>query len=1092
MKRKIFSKLLMVALVIAAVGSFVSCKDYDDDINRLEDQIKLKAASDQLATLQSTLEGKISAAQSAAEAAAKTAATNADAALKADLEKAIAEAKKAGTDAGTEAGKAITAANKAQETADGAAAAAKKADEDAKAALADALKTIEETYQTKAEASAAAAEAAEALAAVKATAEAAFTKAEAEELKAEVEGLKEELESSIDEKIAEAIKELDNATASVDAIWSAITSIEFVVGVNNVWNNINFLNFQYGKEKDNVFGNATERYAYKAADKSKTYVAGDSIKAENVYLVRVSPVTADLAAAGVKLINSKGENLNDYANIAVEKYNDLLTRAGETGLWKLTVTLKENIKIEDLQKATHSIIKGGVTTSAAVYAFAANNTADASADRFAVTAYNLKPLTNKYQPTDALDFNVNGVAVGNIHNRWAAGNIVLAEDETIGRGEDYYELTWVANAAKGVTVPATQMIEKGGSDSKTANYGPDANDRRQTKETLSVKVGEPIIVDFNAADYLFVDRYYVLYDKHNAIESAPSEWNSWNEYKVSGLGEMKKSTERLVITIEDEKANGDILGFRLYAVNFDGTLVDPDGKAFYVQVGKAESLDEVVVGAATFNANETSATFTAAGYTTAQLITNKKNSVIFPVDFSNLGYDDNITLAAARFPNTATVAANTTTAKANIDVDIVYLTSDKLTNLGAVPYANNVNDVTHVLLTVENVEDVVNGQTIATTPQTLVNPDDHDKKLYSIVFQLKKGALNATNAWDGHMPAWKSGWAPASGTTVTLYPGIETPGLWSSDQSAANLTVDLTQYTNDLLFGGIPAKVTVKKNGTTLAAAAAATYYAPATGIFTIPAAEIGKDARAAGIFNAYQLTLEANSGEAISLAGVDKAPTAVSSKIFDYTLQFADIWDYQTYSIEKYGYEDGAIGATATGVANKESDKLMMRYPAAAGQFNIFPAWVDATTAGGKYTAVAKIDYTQGNTAWVAASDYAELDGATGGLALLGVGSNSALSSFTGIDVLNGGFDFANYFSFGQIGTDDAPVVITAATGAINEYVRYFDGNQINANVIAFEKVPTATATLPASTVEMIFQFTATDFIGHKHTIQVPFTLAQ
>ena len=44
MKRKIFSKLLMVALVIAAVGSFVSCKDYDDDINNLQKQIDAKAA----------------------------------------------------------------------------------------------------------------------------------------------------------------------------------------------------------------------------------------------------------------------------------------------------------------------------------------------------------------------------------------------------------------------------------------------------------------------------------------------------------------------------------------------------------------------------------------------------------------------------------------------------------------------------------------------------------------------------------------------------------------------------------------------------------------------------------------------------------------------------------------------------------------------------------------------------------------------------------------------------------------------------------------------------------------------------------------
>ena len=38
MKKKVFSKLLMVALV-ATVGAFTSCKDYDDDINDLRSQI---------------------------------------------------------------------------------------------------------------------------------------------------------------------------------------------------------------------------------------------------------------------------------------------------------------------------------------------------------------------------------------------------------------------------------------------------------------------------------------------------------------------------------------------------------------------------------------------------------------------------------------------------------------------------------------------------------------------------------------------------------------------------------------------------------------------------------------------------------------------------------------------------------------------------------------------------------------------------------------------------------------------------------------------------------------------------------------------
>ena len=40
---------------------------------------------------------------------------------------------------------------------------------------------------------------------------------------------------------------------------------------------------------------------------------------------------------------------------------------------------------------------------------------------------------------------------------------------------------------------------------------------------------------------------------------------------------------------------GDVIGFRVYAVNLDGTLLDPDGRAFYVAVGNT-STEETVPG----------------------------------------------------------------------------------------------------------------------------------------------------------------------------------------------------------------------------------------------------------------------------------------------------------------------------------------------------------------------------------------------------------------------------------------------------------------------------------------------------------------
>ena len=73
-------------------------------------------------------------------------------------------------------------------------------------------------------------------------------------------------------------------------------------------------------------------------------------------------------------------------------------------------------------------------------------------------------------------------------------------------------------------------------------------------------------------------------DRANAVESQPSELNAWEGYSYTGLNTVVEGTS-LKITIDSDKAINDIIGFRVFAVNYDGTLVDPDGKAFYVKVG---------------------------------------------------------------------------------------------------------------------------------------------------------------------------------------------------------------------------------------------------------------------------------------------------------------------------------------------------------------------------------------------------------------------------------------------------------------------------------------------------------------------------
>ena len=597
MKRKYFSALLMGALTIASVSTFTSCKDYDDDIDNLQSQIDKAGLQSDIDALKTQLQDAASTA-SAAKTTAETALAKAnDAAVKADVDKAIKDVEATANKAATDVAQAISDAANAQGSADDASKAATKAAGAAK----DAQNTADQAVRD------AAAAAAKALAA-QSTADAAAKQADfvkalerignletsrvtADQLNQKLTDLRKDLLGADGDKetIGSLTVKVNAYKGAVEELYSAVTSVELVAsyagqsGANNllVPNSALVVNMLHGLiAEDSKFGDETKN----EVDPIIEYKKGQDVKDDASIVIRVNPVNADLTkGAKIVLLNSKGENLENIVKVGTpEKFNDyIVSRAASvnTGLWKLPISVTEGVSKEDFKKAVQT--ENG---SKILYAVAVNNTttskATSAADRYVVSSYDVEPVYKDFEADNDFTFKVDGTSIKEIHNRWNGTKIV---SEKTTDSKDNPEYAWKKDAA---TAPVVDNADQTKTNVKKAD-----KDIRSGEALLQVEVDKPFTISDlavandnkkGAADY-----YYVVLDKENAIESGVSELNAWNSYVIDGLCKNVKAGEKLSLTIKSQAANGDIIGFRVYAVNRDGKLLDPDGKAFYVIVGKA-------------------------------------------------------------------------------------------------------------------------------------------------------------------------------------------------------------------------------------------------------------------------------------------------------------------------------------------------------------------------------------------------------------------------------------------------------------------------------------------------------------------------
>ena len=599
MKRKYFSALLMGAWTIASLSTFTSCKDYDDDIDNLQSQIDKAGLQSDIDALKTQLQDAASTASAAKTTAESALAKANDAAVKADVEKAIQKVEVTANKAATDVATAISNAANAQTTADGA---QKAADAAAKAAK-DAQKQADQAVKDAAAAATtanAAAKQADFEKALERIGNLETSRVTADKLDEKLTQLKEELLGADGDKetIGSLTVKVNAYKGAVEELYSAVTSVELVEtysGVNGFTSNWNTTNgitpltveMLHGLiSDDSKFGDENGNDAKPIVE----YVKGKDIdvKDDASIVVRVNPVNADLTkGAKIILLNSKGESLEDIVKVGTpSKFDKLITtRAAatvKTGLWKLPLSVAEGVSEEDFKKAVTVKDENG-NEKAILYAVAINNTVDskaeAAADRYVVSTYDVKPTYNKFVPSNDFTFKVGGKDVSEIHNRWT-GYEIVGENSNFSSDKNP-ELAWANDAA------AEPVLEGEKKNVENANYRSHRSDVRYWNSLLQVEVGKPFsITDLKTSDNTAADYYYVVLDKDNAIESGVSELNAWKNYEIDNLNKVVPASENLTLTIQTEAANHDIIGFRVYAVNKDGKLLDPDGKAFYVVVGE--------------------------------------------------------------------------------------------------------------------------------------------------------------------------------------------------------------------------------------------------------------------------------------------------------------------------------------------------------------------------------------------------------------------------------------------------------------------------------------------------------------------------
>ena len=383
----------------------------------------------------------------------------------------------------------------------------------------------------------------------------------------EAEGLQIDLKA-----IEEKLDSIDGALKDIVGEYSTmVTSVSFFYA-NNTTSDLS-PKFSKVTQKENTF--PKEDVTDTQLTFKKDYTTTDSVSV----IVRVSPTNAKLTKENITLINSQGKEISDVVECAkVEPFTGLLTRSDlNNGLWELTFKMVDGVSAADFKAAVEH------NGQSVLFAVAVKNTKLNEDERRVITGYDLTLSAEDAKPAS------NGFALKDNAGIWRSVEDINNRYGATGAPKEY---VW-----KDATKPATAPITSGSSINVVVG------DNRTSQPLLAAEVDKAIEiqVDYDINNNKTNNKiagFYVTLDSKFASASDPSELNSWNNYSYVGVGvpgdAKRKATlfkgNKGQITVSDlGGVAGDVIGFRLYAVNLDGTLVDPDGRAFYVAVGNTST-----------------------------------------------------------------------------------------------------------------------------------------------------------------------------------------------------------------------------------------------------------------------------------------------------------------------------------------------------------------------------------------------------------------------------------------------------------------------------------------------------------------------